>query len=74
MKYDRYKQRQRNVNRKIILIEKQKKNNNNKRGTGGWENFDGATSVMSKNKRMTKSEACRTATERKITWQINNND
>jgi hypothetical protein len=57
------------VNRKIISIEKQKKNNNNnKRGTGGWENFDGAGSVMRKNKRMTKSEACRTATERKITW------
>ena len=73
MKYDRCKQRQRNVNRKIISIEKQKKNNN-KRGTGGWENFDGAACAMRKTKRMTESEACRTATERKITWQINNND
>ena len=44
MKYDKYRYRQRNVNRKIILLERR-----NKRGTGGWENFDKSELCVARN-------------------------
>ena len=59
MKYDRYRYRKSNVNRKIILIENQKKRWITKEGWEGGKTLINATYLWSATKKMTKRKAYR---------------